>query len=115
MQDGAKIFNIDNYQRTPTSRSPTGGWLPRYFFDVEDSHTLLIQQALFATTISQQSSEATVLSVGISLDKPEDDSERRIAIINDQGHKIGNVPVYSKPSYASPCIKRERYRAISHR
>jgi hypothetical protein len=35
---------------------------------------------------------ATVLAIGVSLDKPEDDPERRIAIINDAGREIGNVP-----------------------
>ena len=45
---------------------------------------------------------ATVLAIGISLDKPEDDPERRIAIINDQGHEVGTVPVYSKPTFEHP-------------
>jgi hypothetical protein len=43
-----------------------------------------------------------VLAIGVSLDMPEDDPERRIAIINDAGREIGNVPVYSKPSYENP-------------
>jgi hypothetical protein len=63
----------------------------------------LIHQALSAMTISLRSSErSAVLAVGVSLDKPEDDPERRIAIINDQGREIGTVPVYSKPSYENP-------------
>ena len=45
---------------------------------------------------------ATVLAIGVSLDKPEDEPERRIAIINDAGREIGNVPVYSRPSYKNP-------------
>jgi hypothetical protein len=45
---------------------------------------------------------ATVLAIGVSLDKPEDDPERRIAIINDAGREIGTAPVYSKPSYGNP-------------
>jgi hypothetical protein len=43
-----------------------------------------------------------VLAVGVSLDKPKDDPEHRVAIINDQGREIGTVPVYSKPSYENP-------------
>ncbi|MET3840991.1 hypothetical protein ABIE49_003069 [Bradyrhizobium sp. OAE829] len=39
---------------------------------------------------------ATVLAVGVSIDKPRDDPERRNAIINDAGREIGTVPVYSK-------------------
>ena len=49
---------------------------------------------------------AAVLAVGVSLDKPEDDPERRIAIINDAGREIGTVPVYSKPSYDNPAKSR---------
>lgn len=45
---------------------------------------------------------ATVLAIGVSLDKPEDDPERRIAIISDDGWEIGTVPVYSTPSYENP-------------
>ena len=43
-----------------------------------------------------------MLAIGVSLDTLEDDPERRIAIINDAGHEIGNVPVYSRPSYENP-------------
>ena len=35
---------------------------------------------------------ATV-AIGVSLDTPEDDPERRIAIINYAGCEIGNVPI----------------------
>ncbi|UGX93676.1 hypothetical protein G6321_00050230 [Bradyrhizobium barranii subsp. barranii] len=44
----------------------------------------------------------TVLAIVVSLDKPEDDPERRIAIISDDGREIGTVPVYSRPSYENP-------------
>ena len=46
--------------------------------------------------------KATMLAIGVSLDKPEDDPDRRVAIINDAGHEIGTVPVYSRPSYENP-------------
>jgi hypothetical protein len=45
---------------------------------------------------------ATVLAIGVSLDKPEDDPERRIAVMNDAGCEIGTVPVYSRPSEEHP-------------
>ena len=76
--------------------------MPRYFFDVANGHRLLIHQALFAKTISLPLSRGSVLAIGVSLDKPEDDPERLIAIINDQGREIGTVPVYSTPSYKNP-------------
>jgi hypothetical protein len=43
-----------------------------------------------------------VLAIGVSLDKPADDPERRIAIINDAGHAIGTVPVYSQAFIREP-------------
>jgi hypothetical protein len=46
--------------------------------------------------------KGAVLAVGVSLDTPKDDPERRIAIVNDHGREIGNVPVYSRPSYENP-------------
>jgi predicted amidohydrolase len=70
--------------------------MPRYFFDVEDGHRLSDADDSAAII------KAMVLAVGVSLDTPEDDPGRQIAIINDQGRKIGNVPVYSRPSYKNP-------------
>jgi len=61
----------------------------------------LMHQALSAKTTPMQI-RATVLAIGVSLDKPEDEPERRIAIINDAGREIGPVPVYSRPSYENP-------------
>jgi hypothetical protein len=55
----------------------------------------LMQQVLFATTIP------TVLAIGVSLYKPGE-AERRIAIVDDKGREIGNVPVCTKPSYDNP-------------
>jgi hypothetical protein len=43
-----------------------------------------------------------VLAIGVSLDEPEDEPARRIAIIDDDGREIGTVPVYSKPTYENP-------------
>jgi hypothetical protein len=45
---------------------------------------------------------ATVLAIGISIDTPKDDLERQIAVVNDEGCKIGYVPEYSEPSYENP-------------
>jgi hypothetical protein len=71
--------------------------MPRYFFDVEDGHRLFDATG-FLCDDDTALIKAAVLAIGVSLDKPEDDPERRIAIINDHGRKIGRVPVYSKPS-----------------
>jgi hypothetical protein len=74
--------------------------MPRYFFDVEDGHRLFDSSGFVCDDDVAAIIRVTVLAIGVSLDKPEDDPERRV--INDQGHKIGNVPVYSKPSFEHP-------------
>lgn len=76
--------------------------MPRYFFDVEDGHSLFDPSGFVCDDDTDALIKATVLAIGVSLDKPEDDPKRRIAIINDEGREIGNVPVYSKPSYDNP-------------
>jgi hypothetical protein len=76
--------------------------MPCYFFDVEDGHRLFDSTGFVCDDDIAAVIRATVLAIGISLDRPEDDLERQIAIINDQGRKIGNVPVYSKPSGENP-------------
>jgi hypothetical protein len=76
--------------------------MPRYFFDVEDGHRLFDASGFVCDDDTAAIIKATVLAIGVSLDKPEDDPERHIAIINDEGREIGNVPVYSKPSYENP-------------
>ncbi|KJC45094.1 hypothetical protein UP09_16005 [Bradyrhizobium sp. LTSP885] len=76
--------------------------MPRYFFNVEDGHRLFDPTGFVCDGDTDAIIRAAVLAIGVSLDKPEDDPERRIAIINEDGREIGNVPVYSKPSYENP-------------
>jgi hypothetical protein len=76
--------------------------MPRYFFDVEDGHRLFDSSGFVCDDDTAAIIKAAVLAIGVSIDKPEDDPERRIAVINDEGHEVGTVPVYSKPSYKSP-------------
>ena len=76
--------------------------MPRYFFDVEDGHRLSDSTGFVCDDDSAALIRATVLAVGVSLDTPEDDPGRRIAIISDDGRRIGTVPVYSRPSYENP-------------
>jgi hypothetical protein len=76
--------------------------MPRYFFDVEDGHRLFDPSGFVCDDDSEALIKATVVAIGVSLDKPEDDPKRRIAIISEDGRAIGNVPVYSKPSYDDP-------------
>jgi hypothetical protein len=76
--------------------------MPRYFFDVEDGHRLFDASGFVCKNDTDAITKAAVLAIGVSVDEPEDDPERRVAIINDQGREIGNVPVYSKPSTKIP-------------
>jgi hypothetical protein len=76
--------------------------MPRYFFDVKDGHRLFDATGFSCDDDADAIIKATVLAIGVSLDKPEDDPERRIAILNDAGREIGTVPVYSRPSYKNP-------------
>jgi len=76
--------------------------MPRYFFDVEDGHRLFDASGFVCDDDTAAVIRATVLAVGVSLDQPEDDPERHVAVINDQGRNVGNVPVYSKPSFENP-------------
>ena len=76
--------------------------MPRYFFDVKNGHRLFDSAGFVCDGDTDAIIRATVLAIGVSLDKPEDDPERRISIINDAGHEIGTVPVYSKPSVEHP-------------
>jgi hypothetical protein len=76
--------------------------MPRYFFDVKDGHRFFDPSGFVCEDDTEALIKATVLAIGVSLDKPKDDPERRIAIINDAGREIGNVPVYSEPSYENP-------------
>jgi hypothetical protein len=79
--------------------------MPRYFFDVADGHRLFDKSGFICNDDTDALIEAAVLAIGVSLDKPEDDPERRITVINDQGHEVGRVPVYSKPSVKHPASK----------
>ena len=79
--------------------------MPRYFFDVADGHRLFDKSGFVCDNDIDAIVRATVLAIGVSLDAPKDDPERRVAIVNDQGHEIGTVPVYSKPSLEHPARK----------
>ena len=77
---------------------------PAIFFDVADGHRLFDKSG-FVRDDDDALVRAAVLAIAVSIDTPEDDPERRVAIINDQGREIGTVPVYSKPSLEHPASK----------
>jgi uncharacterized protein DUF6894 len=76
--------------------------MPRYFFDVTNGHRLLDPAGFVCDDDTDAIIQAEVFAISISLCRPGEDPERRVAIINDKGREIGNVPVYSKPSHNNP-------------
>ena len=76
--------------------------MPRYFFDVKDGHRLFDASGFVCDGDADALIKAAVLAIGVSLDKPKDDPERHVSIVNDAGREIGTVPVYSRPSYENP-------------
>jgi hypothetical protein len=76
--------------------------MPRYFFDVKDGHRLFDASGFVCDGDGDALIKAAVLAIGVSLDKPKDDPERHVSIVNDAGREIGTVPVYSRPSYENP-------------
>jgi hypothetical protein len=75
--------------------------MPRYFFDVTNGHRLFDASGFVCDDDTDAMIQARVLAIGVSLYKPGD-AERRIAIIDEKGREIGNVPVSTKPSFESP-------------
>jgi hypothetical protein len=71
--------------------------MPRYFFDVANGHRRFDQSGFVCDDDTDAITQAAVLAIGLLLYKPGDDPKRRIAIINDQGHEVGTVPVYTHP------------------
>jgi hypothetical protein len=76
--------------------------MPRYFFDVKDGHRLIDPLGLDCESDADAIDRAMVIAIKVSLDRPEVDPERRIAVRNDAGEEISNVPVYSTPSEEHP-------------
>jgi hypothetical protein len=66
--------------------------MPRYFFNVKDGHRLFDASGFVCEDDTDAIIRATVLAMGVSLDKPEDDPERRIAIINDADERSATCP-----------------------
>ena len=76
--------------------------MPRYFFDVTNGHRLSDASGFVCDDDQDALAQAAVLAIGVSLYRPGEGPERRIAIFNEDGREIGNVPVYFKPSHDNP-------------
>jgi hypothetical protein len=76
--------------------------MPRYFFDVTNGHRLSDASGFVCDDDNDAITQAAVLAIGVSLYRPGDGPERRIAILNEDGREIGNVPVYPKTPHDNP-------------
>jgi len=78
--------------------------MPRYFFDIKDGHRF-VDPSGSDESDADAIDRAKVIAIGVSLDQPEVDPERHIAVRNDAGRPVSKVPVYSKPSAEHPAKK----------
>ena len=75
--------------------------MPHYYFDIKDCHRLVDPSGLDFKNDEAAIAKAEVIAIGVSLDKPAVDPERRIAVLNGSREEIFSVPVYSKPSMST--------------
>lgn len=84
--------------------------MPRYFFDVENGYGSKIHDLAgsLCRGYFDAMSMAAVIAIGVSLDEPSDDPKRRVVVRGRQGRLVGNVPVYSTPSFKNPARNYRR-------
>jgi hypothetical protein len=75
--------------------------MPHYYFDIRDGHRLVDPSGLDFKNDDAAIAKAKVIAIGVSLDNPAVDPERRIAVPNESREQIFSVPVYSKPSMSN--------------
>jgi hypothetical protein len=75
--------------------------MPHFYFDIEGDHRLVDSSGLDFKNDEAAIAKAKVIAIGVSLDKPAVDPERRIAVLNESREEFFSVPVYSKPSMSS--------------
>jgi len=61
--------------------------MPHYYFDIKDGHRLVDPSGLDLKNDGDAIAKASVIAVGVSLDKPAVDPERQIAVLMTQGRK----------------------------
>jgi uncharacterized protein DUF6894 len=66
--------------------------MPRYFFDIKDGHSLIDPSGFDCKNDTAAIDRARTLAIGVSLDRPEVDPARHIAIRNNAGQEISTVP-----------------------
>ena len=67
--------------------------MPHYYFDIKDGHRLVDSSGLDFKNDEAAIAKAKVIAIGVSLDKPAVDPERRIAVLNESREEFFSVPV----------------------
>jgi hypothetical protein len=75
--------------------------MPHYYFDIKDGHTLVDASGLSFKTDDDAIARAQAIAIVVSIDKPEVDPKRHIAVLDGSRKEIFRVPVYSKPSMST--------------
>jgi hypothetical protein len=75
--------------------------MPHYYFDIKDGHRFVDPSGLDFRNDAAAIARAKVLAIGVSIDKPEVNPKRHIAVLNGAREEIFRVPVYSKPSMST--------------
>jgi hypothetical protein len=75
--------------------------MPHYYFDIKDGHTLVDPSGLNFKTDDDAIARAQARAIMVSIDKPEVDPKRHIAVLNGSREEIFRVPVYSKPTMST--------------
>jgi hypothetical protein len=78
------------------------GWSCGIYPNAQDGRTLIDLSGFDCKNDAAAIDKASLLAVGVSLDKPQVDPKRHIAIRNDAGQQVSTVPVYSTPSEEHP-------------
>jgi hypothetical protein len=75
--------------------------MPHYYFDIKDGHRLVDPSGLNFKTDGDAIARAEAIAIVVSIDKPEVDPKRHIAVLNGSREEIFRVPVYSKPTMST--------------
>lgn len=72
--------------------------MPHYFFDVKNGYRKVDPAGRHCDDDHHAIETAKLLATQMSLDKPEVDLKRHIAVLNSEGDEISRVAVYSQPA-----------------
>jgi hypothetical protein len=82
--------------------------MPHYYFDIKDGHRLVDPSGLDFKNDADTIAKASVIAIGVSLDKPAVDPERHIAVLNTQGRKSSGCRFIPNRQLTSPRCSQGR-------